>query len=454
MKANVKIILLVICGAIFTKISAQFKFQISSHHDKDSAVWYIKNLNNQTIKLGAATCDFFYQTPNLVVWPYWYFGGNRYNQRSGKFCGEKYCWKYRTEIGLGLDAYVEPGDSFPIISGDNYAAADFDTLMLANFELYFSDTSGKTYKTTVAPPNSNCDFISLFMSAGDLPNKGIKTGSNAYFQLHEGSKKYIFDVNVAIAILFKYSNLNRYYSAGVIPQNPAGRMWKDFGYPIDSQVFYQFYMMDASGKKTGTLDSIIDGMSSGDYIALVSYNMFNLNASVYGSTFARIGVDMASFSGLPCITLLGRRDLAKGLAPVKGAAEPLVGAFLKIPIIANQPKTECLYYPSCYEKSVFKLNPYVVKETGALNSPKVTKLSVYPNPSSEGNWNIVLPTGSRKIEVFDCIGQSLFKEEIAFGYQGYMLTADKFNGSQTGGMYFLRVYNSSHELIGTGRILK
>ena len=430
------------------------KFQVVASHNKDSVVWYIKNLNKDSIKLGAATLDFFYQTQNLMIWPYWYFGGNRYFQRTGKFCGEKYCWKYKTEIGMGLDAWVRSGDSFPIISGDNYAAKDFDTLMLANFELFWSDTLGISHKTMVTPPGSTCVFESLFLSAGDSPDKGIKKGSQVYFQMHEGSKKYLFGSNIAIAILFDNYTLKPYWVSSVFPQNPAGQMWKDFGYPIDSQVFYQFRMDNSKGTNTSTLDSIIDGMNTGDYIALVSYNIYNIDSNDFRSVFAKIGVNVASLKGGQCFTILGRKDLSIGKAQVKIASDPLAGSSLKIPIIKQQPSNECLNYASCYEKYVFKLDPYVNKPRLNVNKNRVSPLKIWPNPSSEGVWNMLISQDAAQLEVYDIAGKKIHTQLIPSGSKEANLNASDFEFNNQHGLYFLRVFNAQGQLISTGKAIK
>lgn len=449
-----RISVLILCFLIMSYANAQNKFQIVANHDKDSVVWYIKNLNKDSIKLGAATLDFFYQTQNLMIWPYEYFGGNRYYQRTGKFCGEKYCWKYKTEIGMGLDAWVKPGDSFPIISGDNYAAKDFDTLMMANFELYWSDTSGISHKTIVTPSGSTCAYESLFLSAGDLPDKGIKKGSNAYFQMHEGSKKYLFGSNIAIAILFDNYTLKPYWVSSVFPQNPAGQMWKDFGYPIDSQVFYQFRMANSLNKKTGTLDSIIDGMNTGDYIALVSYNTYNIDSNDYRSVFAKIGVNVASLKGGQCFTILGRKDLPIGKAQVKIAGDPLAGSSLKIPIIKQQPTNECLNYASCFEKYVFKLNPYVHKPHLKVNKSRVSQMKIWPNPSESGVWNIQIPQDAFNLEVLDITGKKIHVQPIPSGVKGVTLNASDFELENQHGIYVIRVLNAQGQLLSAGKVIK
>ena len=435
-----------------TKLNAQQKFTFSTYHDRDSVVWYVKNLSQENVKLSAATLDFFYKSDNVMIWPYTYFGGNKNFRKIGKFCGEKNCWKYKSEIGLGLDAWVAPGDSFPIVSGDNYAAASFDTLMLANFELFWYDTNGISHKTMVTPPGSTCAFESLFLSAGDLPDKGIKKGSNAYFQMHEGSKKYLFGNNITIAILFDNYTLKPYWVSSVFPQNPAGQMWKDFGYPIDSQVFYQFRMANSMGQKTGTLDSIIDGMNTGDYIALVSYNTYNLDAENFRSVFAKIGVNVNSLNGGQCFTILGRKDLPVGKAQVKIASDPLAGSALKIPSIKQQPSNECLNYASCYEKFIYKLSPYVPKPKGRLNQI-TSRLNVYPNPSFEGHWTITLPQGASKIEVVDAVGRTLFVNTSLNGFAFFELNASLFNILNTQGVYVARVYNDSNQLLSVGRLV-
>ena len=450
-----RISVLILCFLIISFAKAQKKFQIVASHNKDSVVWYIKNLNKDSVKLGSASLDFFYQTPNLMIWPYWYFGGNRYYQRIGKFCGQKYCWKYKTEIGMGLDAWVQPGDSFPIISGDNYAAKEFDTLMMANFQLYWVDTFGISHKTLVTPPGTTCAYEPIFLSAWDSPDKGIKQGSHVNFQMHEGSKNYLFGNNVVIAVLFDNYTLKPYWVSSVFPQNPAGRMIKDFGYPVDSQVFYQFKLTNEYDEKTGTLDSIIDGMNTGDYIAMVSYNSFEFDTAYFKTVFAKIGVDMKSFyGGGQCFTMMGRKGLPVGKAQVKLNPNIFVGVTMKIPIIKQQPINECLDYASCYEKFVFKLNPYVNKPRISNSNIKVEKLKVWPNPSTKGNWNIQLPQGAFQIEIFDIAGKKIHMQNIPCASRGITLNASDFELENQHGLYFARVLNAQGQLLSAGKLIK
>ena len=451
-----------------TKLNAQQKFTFSTYHDRDSVVWYVKNLSQENVKLSAATLDFFYKSDNVMIWPYTYFGGNKNFRKIGKFCGEKNCWKYKSEIGLGLDAWVAPGDSFPIVSGDNYAAASFDTLMLANFELFWYDTNGISHKNTVLPPKSNgsCEFVPLFETAGSSKTDGIRLGSNSWFQLHEGSKNYLFGSNIAIAILFDNYSLKPYWVSSVFPQNPAGRMIKNFGYPIDSQVFYQFNIYNSKYTGMQTLDSIIDGMSTGDYIAIVSYSQWSggsANAAngynAFGSlkkSFESIGLNMDTLFPGCSYSLLGRKGLAVGKAKfnVNHICNPAIYSIfnLKTAMISNAPTNEMYDYPSCYEKFIYKLSPYVPKPKGRLNQI-TSRLNVYPNPSFEGHWTITLPQGASKIEVVDAVGRTLFVNTSLNGFAFFELNASLFNILNTQGVYVARIYNHANQLLTVGRLV-
>lgn len=456
---------------VFTKVNAQQKFTFSANHNKDSVIWFVKNQTQENVKLSSATLDFFYQSPSLMVWPYWYFGGNKNNRKKGKYCGEKNCWKYKSEIGLGLDAWLAPGDSFPIVSGDNYAAKGFDTLMLANFELFWLDTNGITHKNAVLPLNSagSCDFLSVFETAGSSKSDGIRTGSNSWFQLHEGSKKYLWGSSgyVTIAILFDQYTLKPYWVHSVFPQNPAGRMIKDFGYPIDSQVFYQFDIYNYKYTGMQTLDSIVDGMQDGDYIAIVSYSQWAgdmVNASngykVFGplkKSFESIGFHMDTLFPGCSFSLMGRKGLPVGKAKFninKYSCNPANYTIysLKTTLISNALTNEMYDYPSCYEKYIYKLSPYVPKPHIGLNKIE-TKLHVFPNPSFEGNWTISLPKDASKIEVVDAVGRILFSNNQLNGLTLFELSANQFNNENAKGVYIARIFNKTNQLLSVGRIL-
>jgi hypothetical protein len=272
--------------------------------------------------------------------------------------------------------------------------------------------------------------------------------------MHEGSKKYLFGNNIAIAILFDNYTLKPYWVSSVFPQNPAGQMLKDFGYPIDSQVFYQFRMANSMGQKTGTLDSIIDGMNAGDYIALVSYNTYGIDSNDFRSVFAKIGVNVASLKGGQCFTILGRKDLPVGKAQVKIASDPLAGSSLKIPIIKQQPSNECLNYASCYEKYVFKLDPYVNKPRLNVNKNRVSPLKIWPNPSSEGVWKMRISQDAAQLEVYDIAGKKLHIQLIPSGSKEANLNASDFELQNQHGIYLVRVFNAQGQLLSAGKVIK
>jgi hypothetical protein len=422
------------------------------------------------VKLSAATLDFFYKSENVMIWPYTYFMGNKNFRKTGKFCGEKNCWKYKSEIGLGLDAWVSPGDSFPIVSGDNYAAASFDTLMLANFELFWYDTNGISHKNTVLPPKSNgsCEFVPVFETAGSWKTDGIRLGSNSWYQLHEGSKNYLFGSNVAIAILFDNYTLKPYWVSSVFPQNPAGRMIKNFGYPIDSQVFYQFNIYNTNYAGKQTLDSIVDGMSTGDYIAIVSYSQWSggyANAAngynQFGSlkkSFESIGLNMDTLFPGCTYSLLGRKGLPVGKAKFNVnhiCNPPILSIFsLKTAIISNAPTNQMYDYPSCYEKYIYKLDPYVNKPRLYNSTLKVENLKVWPNPSNDGIWNLLVSNNAAQLEVLDIAGKKLHTQLISTGSKEAALYASDFEFNNQHGLYLLRVFNAQGQLISTGKAIK
>ena len=466
-----KVILIYVFCLAFSKLNAQQKFTFSSYHNRDSVVWYVKNLTQENVKLSAATLDFFYQSSNVMIWPYWYFGGNKNFRKTGKFCGEKNCWKYKSEIGLGLDAWIAPGDSFPIVSGDNYAAAGFDTLMLANFELFWNDTNGISHKNIVLPPKSNgaCEFLPVFETAGSSKSDGIRLGSNSWYQMHEGSKKYLWGSMAysTIVILFDAITLKPYWVHSVYPQNPAGRMIKDFGYPIDSQVFYQFNIYNYLYSGMQTLDSIVDGMSNGDYIAIVSYSQWHAYLATQANgykefgrlqkTFESIGFHIDTLFPGCTYSLMGRKGLPIGKAKFninKYICNPANYTIynLKTALISNAPTNEMYDYPSCYEKYIYRLSPYVPKPNIGLNKIE-TKLHVFPNPSFEGHWTISLPQGAEKIEVVDALGRILFVNNHLNALTSFELSVNHFNKLNAKGVYIARIFNQSNQLLTVGSLV-
>jgi hypothetical protein len=310
--------------------------------------------------------------------------------------------------------------------------------------------------------------VPLFQTAGSSKSDGIRLGSNSWFQMHEGSKNNLWGYNgySTIAILFDATTLKPYWVHSVYPQNAAGRMIKDFGYPIDSQVFYQFNIYNSKYIGMQTLDSIIDGMSTGDYIAIVSYSQWsggNANAAngykEFGclkKSFESSGLNMDNLFPGCSYSLLGRKGLGVGKAKfnVNHICNPAIYSVfnLKTALISNAPTSELYDYPSCYEKYVYKLSPYVPKPHIGLNKIE-TKLHVYPNPSFEGQWTISLPQGSEKMEVVDALGRILFVKNHLNTLTSFELSVKDLNNSNAKGVYIGRVFNQSNQLISVGRLV-
>jgi hypothetical protein len=195
-------------------------------------------------------------------------------------------------------------------------------------------------------------------------------------------------------------------------------------------------------------------MNTGDYIALVSYNMYSIDTSNFRSVFAKIGVNANSLNGGQCFTILGRKDLPVGKAQVKVTGSPMAGVSLKIPIIKQQPSNECLNYPPCFEKYIFKLSPYVNKPQLNLTNNQFSQLKIWPNPSSDGVWNMLIPQDAVQLEVFDLAAKKLYAQQVNASAKGLSLSASDFELENQHGIYLVRVLNAQGQLLATGKVIK
>jgi hypothetical protein len=209
-------------------------------------------------------------------------------------------------------------------------------------------------------------------------------------------------------------------------------------------------------------------MSTGDYIAIVSYSQWAgafANATngynQFGSlkkSFESIGLNMDTLFPGCTYSLLGRKGLAVGKAKfnVNHICNPAIfNVFsLKTAMISNAPADEMYDYPSCYEKYIYKLDPYVNKPRLYNSTLKVENLKVWPNPSIDGIWNLRVSNNATQLEVLDIVGKKLHTQPIPLGLKEATLNASDFEFNNQHGLYFLRVFNAQGQLIATGKAIK
>jgi hypothetical protein len=202
-------------------------------------------------------------------------------------------------------------------------------------------------------------------------------------------------------------------SAGVRPKCASGRYGTAFGYPKDSQIYYSFTLNDGPH-----IDSIINGITDGDYVALVSYPSFNqYTLSLMKSRFAPIGLNTDSLIVGP----FGNSDVQmvfwgrKGLATQKGRINS-VGRFQKggasivsltadHVMITNQAADDLGAWPPCFEKLAVVHQPYIPAPikigTQKLSAP--VPVMAMPNPTqSQVTLNTAAPV---KWTFYDATGR-------------------------------------------------
>jgi hypothetical protein len=177
----------------------------------------------------------------------------------------------------------------------------------------------------------------------------------------------------------------------------------------------------------------------------------------FKKTFESIGFHIDTLFPGCTYSLMGRKGLPIGKAKFninKYKCDPANYTIynLKTALISNAPTNEMYDYPSCYEKYIYRLSPYVPKPHIGLNKIE-TKLHVYPNPSFEGHWTVSLPKGATKIEVIDAVGRILFSNIHLNGLTSFELSVNDLNNANAKGVYIGRIFNDNNQLITVGRLV-
>jgi hypothetical protein len=89
-----------------------------------------------------------------------------------------------------------------------------------------------------------------------------------------------------------------------------------------------------------------------------------------------------------------------------------------------------------------------------VNKNRVSPLKIWPNPSSEGVWNMRIPQDAAQLEVYDIAGKKIHTQLIPSGAKEANLNASDFEFNNQHGLYFLRVFNAQGQLISTGKAIK
>jgi len=373
---KIKLFIFCLAWMSFSDGSAQNRFSLSQTIHKDSIYYYLKNNTNATIKASAITCTWFHMKGDLVFWPEDKSIPLNISTTTGRFQGNTFTFRRRSDQKLAFSRFINPGDSAIFVRATNYNKQP-DTLMCANMQLYYLDTNGEAYNDEVYPNSSQkCPFQRVFL-VGNLSNDGIRFGSFANKTLHASNT---CSTGLIVVIIHR-STLKPTTAPGIEPQCADGRKWTSFGYPTDEQIYYKFDFTDTSNKTKFV--QFLEAINTGDH--------------VFFSTPARVATDLRDKRLANAMKLIGSNDsIGKTLFAAKvftayGQKGGKPGSFFvkceesilkEFFLLQDQEYSESNSFALCYEASTAKIleeQPNKPTSTEIINQ---SHFSVYPNPSN------------------------------------------------------------------------
>ena len=421
-----------------TTVQAQ-RFQLEHDDYSDSIVWYVRNTGPNWVKPVSLTINWFHTKPGLYIWDANPGPGSARNRITEINKNGNLTFKYKSTQGVGLNDTIYAGQRVPVFYSVNYNTKKTDTVMPANCIMFYHDSLVADGEEPVLPKGAKCDYKRVYLNSHSATS-GIHFRSQAWYNLHQDMcQKYGTIQNLFIMVVFDQSTFLP-TSAGVIPKCPSGRYGTAFGFPKDSQVYYSFTLSD--GKH---IDSIINGITDGDYVALVSYPTFSQSTiSQMKSRFAPIGLNTDSLIvgpfGNPDVQMLfwGR----KGIATSKGKLNT-VGRFYKGPasvanlsadhvMIAKQSADELLAWPPCFESLAVVHQPYIPApiKVGTHSAKTLRTIKASPNPTNH-EIHLGLARQSMDWDIIDATGRIIFTTHTNAGNEIIINVA-----ALSSGMYF------------------
>ena len=421
-----------------TTVQAQ-RFQLEHDDYSDSIVWYVRNTGPNWVKPVSLTINWFHTKPGLYIWDANPGPGSARNRITEINKNGNLTFKYKSTQGVGLNDTIYAGQRVPVFYSVNYNTKKTDTVMPANCIMFYHDSLVADGEEPVLPKGAKCDYKRVYLNSHSATS-GIHFRSQAWYNLHQDMcQKYGTIQNLFIMVVFDQSTFLP-TSAGVIPKCPSGRYGTAFGFPKDSQVYYSFTLSD--GKH---IDSIINGITDGDYVALVSYPTFSQSTiSQMKSRFAPIGLNTDSLIvgpfGNPDVQMVfwGR----KGIATSKGKLNT-VGRFYKGPasvanlsadhvMIAKQSADELLAWPPCFESLAVVHQPYIPApiKVGTHSAKTLRTIKASPNPTNH-EIHLGLARQSMDWDIIDATGRIIFTTHTNAGNEIIINVA-----ALSSGMYF------------------
>jgi len=380
------------------------RFQIEHEDFSDSVIWYVRNTGPRWVKPTSMTINWFHTKPDLYVWdanpgPASYRNRITEINKNGNLT-----FKYKSTQGVGISDTLYPGQRIPVFYSVNYNTTKTDTIMPANGILFYHDSLVRDGEESVLPKGASCSYERIYLKSY-AKTSNVHYRSPVWFSIAQDvCQKYLSTPDLFILVVFDQKTFKP-TSAGVIPKCPSGRYGTAFGYPKDSIIYYSFTLNDGPH-----IDSIINGITDGDYVALVSYPTFSqYSISKMKTRFAPIGLNTDSLIvgpfGQPDVQMVfwGR----KGLASNKGRLNT-AGRFFKPPggsvvslgadhvMITNQATDQLAAWPPCFDVLAVVHQPYIPAPikigTKTLSAPLA--VLAYPNPT-QSQISLETPTPVR-----------------------------------------------------------
>ncbi len=364
---------------VWPSISWGQDFVLEYQNLDDSTLWFVKNNTSKPLKPTSVTLNWYHMKPYFVAWnndPSQQFYNSTNRETS---VGFKYTWKYKTTYGCSVGDTIQPGSRIQVAMTVNYDENNSDTVMPANVTLFVNKANGFE-ELEVIPMGSTCSFKRIYLNSYHK-EQGISFFSTVWKPITSGN---CVDGLGLLMVPFNGFTLKPMPSS-IYPSCANGRLWTSYGYPIDSQLYYDGYETDTSYWK-----QVIKGLDPGDYLAFASHVTVskgfiqNLKAE-----FESIGVDVDGLlsqwsSSTAQLLVLGRKGVGKGKAGMvfsemkpNSSARSVVGNFV---MIKNQPIDEMKLYPKCYESLSVVHKPYVPDTSHLSVSQYKIITKFYPNP--------------------------------------------------------------------------
>ena len=412
---------LLILLALSSAAQAQ-RFQLEHDDYSDSIVWYVRNAGPNWIKPVSLTINWFHTKPDLYIWDANPGPASSRNRIPEINQNGNLTFRYKSTQGVGLYDTIYAGQRIPVFYSVNYNTKKTDTVMPANCIMFYHDSLIEDGEEPILPKGAKCDYKRIYLNSYSATS-GIHFRSQAWYNLHQNMCQKYNTQNLYVLIVFD-QNTFLPTSAGVIPKCPSGRYGTAFGYPKDSQIYYSFTLSD--GKH---IDSIINGITDGDYVALVSYPTFTqYTISQMNPRFAPIGLNTDSLivgpTGSPDVQMVfwGR----KGLSTSKGKLNT-VGRFFKGGasivnlgadhlMITKQPTDQLNAWPPCFETLAVVHQPYIPAPIKVgTHSPNINRsIIVTPNPTTH-EIHLGLATQSTEWNIVDAAGRIIFSTHFNRG---------------------------------------